>query len=56
MIPYLLGGAAAAFLVLLVVGGITGRVRTTDCCSIADPTRDARMQDLDQHAPGGHLG
>jgi len=53
---YLLGGFAATFLVLLVVGGITGRVRATNCCSIADPTRDARMQDLDQHAPGGHLG
>ena len=53
MIAYYLGGAAAAFLVFLVVGGITGRVRTTSCCSIADPTRDARMRDLYQHEPGG---
>ena len=53
MIAYLLGGAAAAFLVLLVVGGITGRVRITSCCAIADPTRDAPMRDLDELEPSG---
>lgn len=52
MIAYLLGGAAAAFLVLLVVGGITGRVRITNCCNIADPTRDARMRNLDEQDLG----
>ena len=29
----------------LVVGAVTGRVRTSSCCSVADPRRDARMRD-----------
>lgn len=32
------------FLAALVVGGITGRVRLTGCCAVADPRRDARMR------------
>jgi hypothetical protein len=33
------------FLVFLVVGAITGHVKLTSCCSIADPRRDSRMRD-----------
>lgn len=39
-----LGGIVVAFLVLLVVGGITGRVKLKSCCAVADPRRDARMR------------
>jgi hypothetical protein len=35
----------AVFVVFLVVGSITGRVKMTSCCGIADPRCDARMRD-----------
>jgi hypothetical protein len=34
-----------AFLVFLVVGGLTGHVKLTSCCSIADPRCDVRMRE-----------
>lgn len=34
-----------AFVVFLVVGAITGRVKVVSCCSIADPRYDARMRE-----------
>ncbi|HET7173890.1 MAG TPA: hypothetical protein VFI30_06400 [Nocardioidaceae bacterium] len=33
------------FVVFLVIGSITGRVKMKSCCSIADPRCDARMRD-----------
>jgi len=39
-----LGVIVATFLALLVVGGVTGRVKVTSCCAAADPRRDARMR------------
>ncbi len=44
MIPNIIGGLALLFLIVSVVGGLTGRVRAKSCCSIADPTRDLRMR------------
>jgi len=41
---YLLGGIVLVFLLLLVVGAVTGRVNLRSCCSIADPSRDMRMR------------
>ena len=40
-----IGFLVLGFLVLLVVGGLTGRVKATSCCSVstADPRRDRRM-------------
>lgn len=40
-----IGLLVLGFLVLLVVGGLTGRVKATSCCSVsaADPRRDRRM-------------
>jgi hypothetical protein len=32
------------FLVLLLVGAVTGRVRVRTCCAVTDPARDARMR------------
>lgn len=32
------------FLVFLVVGSITGHVKTRSCCDIGDPRCDARMR------------
>jgi hypothetical protein len=34
-----------AFLVFLVVGGLTGHVKLRSCCGIADPRCDARMRE-----------
>lgn len=41
---YVVGIPVLVFLVALVYGGLTGRVRMTSCCSIADPRRDLRMR------------
>ena len=44
VIQYLLGGAVVLFLVTLVFGAITHRVKLRSCCAVADPSRDLRMQ------------
>jgi hypothetical protein len=39
----------------LVYGGLTGRVRMSSCCSVADPSKDLRMRELSpnsEHANG----
>jgi hypothetical protein len=41
---YLLATPVLLLLVTLIVGGLTGRVRVSSCCSIADPSRDLRMR------------
>ena len=41
---YVVGGVVVLFLVALVVGAVSGRVRTTACCTPADPRRDLRMR------------
>jgi hypothetical protein len=51
VIRYLLGSAVVIFLVLVVVGGLTGRVRAQNCCSIADPDKDLRMRIPEVSAP-----
>jgi hypothetical protein len=53
MLEYVIGAVVIAFLVLLVVGAITGRVRSRSCCSIADPRQDLRMRGAfeDEAAP-----
>lgn len=33
-----------AFLVVLVAGALSGRIRAASCCSPADPRRDLRMR------------
>jgi hypothetical protein len=41
---YVIAGIALAFGAMLVVGAISGRVKAKNCCSIADPMQDLRMQ------------
>ncbi len=41
---YLVGAPALLFLLALAYGGLTGRVRLTSCCAVADPRRDLRMR------------
>ena len=41
---YVLSGLVVAFVVLLVVGACTGRVRTRACCAPAEAHRDLRMR------------
>ena len=53
MIQYILGGAVVVFLVLLVVGAVTGRVHVRGCCSIAEPGRDLRMRPLEGESVDG---
>lgn len=44
MVQYVIGGVVIAFLVLLVLGAVTGRVRSRSCCTISDPRQDLRMR------------
>jgi hypothetical protein len=41
---YFVAALVLAFGVLLVVGALTGRVKSNKCCSVADPMKDARMR------------
>jgi hypothetical protein len=41
---YVFGIPALVFLVAVVYGGLTGRVRLTSCCAGADARRDLRMR------------
>jgi hypothetical protein len=56
---YVFGIPALVFLVLLVFGGLTGRLRLTSCCAVADPRKDLRMraafedEDSPETASGG---
>jgi hypothetical protein len=50
---YVFGVPVLLFLLALAYGGITGRVRLTSCCAVADPRRDLRMRAaFPQHVPG----
>jgi hypothetical protein len=52
---YVVGIPVLVFLLALVYGGVTGRVRLSSCCAVADPRRDLRMrgafEDLEQEQP-----
>lgn len=55
MVPYLIGALVIAFLVFLVVGALTGRVKAQSCCSLtSDPDTDLRMRGSEP-APEGDL-
>ncbi len=41
---YVFGVPTLLFLAALLYGGITGRVRMSSCCSVADPSKDLRMR------------
>jgi hypothetical protein len=41
---YVVGIPVLVFLLVVGYGGITGRVRLTSCCAVADPRRDLRMR------------
>jgi hypothetical protein len=41
---YVVGIPVLVFLLVLAYGGITGRVRLSSCCAVADPRRDLRMR------------
>jgi hypothetical protein len=43
-VVYALAGLVVLFLVVLVLGAVTGRVKVRGCCSAADATRDRRMR------------
>lgn len=41
---YIVATPVLLFLVALAIGALTGRVRTTSCCSNANPAKDLRMR------------
>jgi len=41
---YLLGGLVVAFMLFMLIGGLSGRLRAKSCCNIGDPKQDARMR------------
>ena len=51
MLRYLIGGAVIAFVVLLIYGGLTGRMRMRKgCCCPTDPDKDLRMRTSKENA------
>jgi len=52
-VTFVLGGVAAVFVVSLLFGAITGRIRMRGCCAVADPAKDLRMRAAfeDEDAP-----
>ena len=51
MVAYLLAAAVVTFLVVLVVGALTGRVKLQSCCAVADASQDLRMRAAYSHEP-----
>ncbi len=51
MIKLVLGGLVVAFVILMVIGGLTGRVRAQSCCGIADADKDLRMRTPETSLP-----
>jgi hypothetical protein len=50
---YVFGVPVLLFLLTLAYGGLTGRVRLTSCCAVADPRRDLRMRAAFEDEPSG---
>lgn len=44
MVEYAVVAVFVAFVVALIFGAVTGRVRLSGCCTPADPRRDLRMR------------
>ena len=42
---FVIAGVVLAVPALLLLGAVTGRVRMSSCCGIADPRRDLRMRE-----------
>jgi hypothetical protein len=53
--PYVLGVLAVLFLGFLVIGAVSGRVKMSACCTVADASRDLRMRDAFE-APRPEIG
>ena len=41
---FVFGVPVLLFLMAVVVGALTGRVKVSSCCAVADPRRDLRMR------------
>jgi len=52
---YVLGVLVVAFVVLVVVGSVTGRIKIKSCCA-ADPRRDLRMRGAFEDEPAAVEG
>jgi hypothetical protein len=40
---YLIGGLVVVFMIVMLVGGLTGRFKAKSCCVTSEPAKDARM-------------
>lgn len=52
MIRFMLGGIVITFLLVMVIGGLTGRVKARSCCSLGPPDWDVRMGPVDVDSDG----
>lgn len=52
MLRYLIAAPLLIFVVALVVGSLTGRVKVQSCCGAPPPDRDLRLR-TDEAAPTG---
>jgi hypothetical protein len=44
---YVISGLLVAFMIFMLIGGLSGRIRAESCCNIADSSRDSRMRGAD---------
>ena len=49
--PYVIAALAVGFLAFVVIGTLSGRIRMSACCAVADPSRDLRMRGAHDDPP-----
>lgn len=52
---YVIGGFAGLDLLVPLVGGLTGRVKLSSCCALADPAKNLRMRAAYEDAPAQEM-
>jgi hypothetical protein len=43
-VRYVIGGIVVLYMLIMLVGMVTGRVKVKSCCVVSDPSKDARMR------------
>lgn len=51
-VQYVIGSVLVLFALALLIGAVTGRVKASSCCAVADPRRDLRMREAFQDDDG----
>ena len=41
---FVIGGLVVLYMVVMLVGMLTGRIKVKSCCVVSDPSKDTRMR------------